>query len=122
MNSNTISRTPSCFPAGKVSGGGRARQKPRTSASSGPRKACAIAESESEWVVKLYTTFEDRKSLYLLMEYLLDGDLMFVLRRLENFELLVHCKAHAAAIVRGIEAIHKLEYIHRDIKPNKLFP
>ena len=38
-----------------------------------------LAESDSPWVVKLYTTFQDANFLYMLMEFLPGGDLMTML-------------------------------------------
>jgi protein-serine/threonine kinase len=54
------------------------------------------------------------------MDYLPGWDLIFVLRRFENHKLFGFIAALSAKIV-VIEAIHKLRYIHRNIKPeNKL--
>ncbi len=81
----------------------------------------AMAESDSEWVVKLYTTFQDDKSLYLLMEYLPGGDLMSMLSLFDEFRFPEHiARFYAAEIVMAIEAIHALGYIHRDIKPENI--
>ncbi|EQL00827.1 Protein kinase-like domain protein [Ophiocordyceps sinensis CO18] len=44
-----------------------------------------LAESDSPWVVKLYTTFQDTYFLYMLMEFLPGGDLMTMLIKYEIF-------------------------------------
>jgi Serine/threonine protein kinase len=79
----------------------------------------ALAESDSEWVVKLYTTFQDSTSLYLLMEYLPGGDLMALLIKYQIFSEDI-TRFYAAEMIMAIEAIHNLGFIHRDIKPDNI--
>ncbi|KAK3378001.1 kinase-like domain-containing protein [Podospora didyma] len=79
----------------------------------------ALAESDSEWVVKLFTTFQDTTSLYMLMEFLPGGDLMAMLITYEIFSEDI-TRFYAAEIINAIEAIHKLGFIHRDIKPDNI--
>lgn len=71
-----------------------------------------LAESDSPWVVKLYTTFQDSVFLYMLMEYLPGGDLMTMLIKYEIFTEDI-TRFYMAEIVLAIEAVHKLGYIHR---------
>ena len=71
-----------------------------------------LAESNSPWVVKLYTTFQDNDFLYLLMEFLPGGDLMAMLIKYEVFSEDI-TRFYIAEIVLAIEAVHKLGYIHR---------
>lgn len=78
-----------------------------------------LAESDSEWVVKLYTTFQDARFLYMLMEFVPGGDLMTILIRHEIFTEDV-ARFYTAEIIMAIEAIHKLGFIHRDIKPDNI--
>lgn len=35
-----------------------------------------LKQADSEWVPKLYSSFQDKKYLYIVMEYLPGGDLM----------------------------------------------
>ncbi|KAK3296939.1 kinase-like domain-containing protein [Chaetomium fimeti] len=42
---------------------------------------CALVESDSEWIVKLYTAFQDDTNFYFLLEYLPGGDLSTLLAR-----------------------------------------
>jgi len=71
-----------------------------------------LAESDSPWVVKLHTTFQDSTYLYMLMEYLPGGDLMTMLIKYEIFSLPI-TRFYMAEIVLAIEAVHKHGYIHR---------
>ncbi|KAL9083966.1 MAG: hypothetical protein Q9165_008309 [Trypethelium subeluteriae] len=78
-----------------------------------------LAESESEWVVRLHTTFQDPTFLYMLMEYLPGGDLMTMLIKYEIFTEDI-TRFYMAEICLAIEAVHKLGFIHRDIKPDNI--
>ncbi|ODA81950.1 hypothetical protein RJ55_00455 [Drechmeria coniospora] len=78
-----------------------------------------LAESDSPWVVKLYTTFQDSYFLYMLMEFLPGGDLMTMLIKYEIFSEDI-TRFYIAEIVLAIEAVHKLGFIHRDIKPDNI--
>ncbi|KOS20141.1 Serine/threonine-protein kinase cot-1 [Escovopsis weberi] len=78
-----------------------------------------LAESDSPWVVKLFTTFQDAYFLYMLMEFLPGGDLMTMLIKYEIFSEDI-TRFYIAEIVLAIEAVHKLGFIHRDIKPDNI--
>ena len=71
-----------------------------------------MVESDSPWVVKLYTTFQDKDFLYMLMEFLPGGDLMAMLIKYEVFSEDI-TRFYTAEIVLAVEAVHKLDYIHR---------
>jgi protein-serine/threonine kinase len=71
-----------------------------------------LAESDSPWVVKLHTTFQDGTFLYMLMEFLPGGDLMTMLIKYEIFTEDI-TRFYMAEIVLAIEAVHKLGFIHR---------
>ncbi|KAF2120815.1 serine/threonine-protein kinase cot-1 [Lophiotrema nucula] len=78
-----------------------------------------LAESDSPWVVKLHTTFQDSTFLYMLMEFLPGGDLMTMLIKYEIFTEDI-TRFYMAEIALAIEAVHKLGFIHRDIKPDNI--
>jgi protein-serine/threonine kinase len=83
-----------------------------------------LAESDSPWVVKLFTTFQDANFLYMLMEFLPGGDLMTMLIKYEIFSEDI-TRFYIAEIVLAIEAVHKLGFIHRCVPPSHnahLFP
>lgn len=71
-----------------------------------------LAESDSPWVVKLHTTFQDNTFLYMLMEFLPGGDLMTMLIKYEIFTEDI-TRFYMAEIALAIEAVHKLGFIHR---------
>ncbi|TNY20542.1 protein kinase Ukc1p [Rhodotorula diobovata] len=78
-----------------------------------------LAESNSPWVVQLYYSFQDANYLYLLMEFLPGGDLMTMLIKYDTFSEDV-TRFYMAECVLAIEAVHKLGFIHRDIKPDNI--
>ena len=78
-----------------------------------------LAESDSAWVVKMHSTFQDSTYLYMLMEFLPGGDLMTMLIKYEIFSEDI-TRFYMAEIVLAIEAVHKLGYVHRDIKPDNI--
>ena len=71
-----------------------------------------LAESDSPWVVKLFTTFQDSTFLYMLMEFLPGGDLMTMLIKYEIFSEDI-TRFYMAEIVLAIEVVHNLGFIHR---------
>lgn len=71
-----------------------------------------LAESDSPWIVKLHTTFQDTTFLYMLMEFLPGGDLMTMLIKYEIFTEDI-TRFYMAEITLAIEAVHKLGFIHR---------
>jgi serine/threonine protein kinase len=73
--------------------------------------------TEDSWLTKLHFSFQDEQSLYLVMEYVPGGDLMGLLVRVDTLTE-PQARFYAAEIVLALEAVHKLNYIHRDVKPD----
>ena len=78
-----------------------------------------LAEADSPWVVSLYYSFQDKEYLYLIMEFLPGGDLMTMLIKYDTFSEDV-TRFYMAECVLAIEAVHRLGFIHRDIKPDNI--
>ncbi|KAI4380856.1 hypothetical protein MLD38_006995 [Melastoma candidum] len=78
-----------------------------------------LAEVASQFIVKLYYSFQDAEYLYLIMEYLPGGDMMTLLMREDTLTENV-AKFYIAQSVLAIESIHQHNYVHRDIKPDNL--
>jgi serine/threonine protein kinase len=78
-----------------------------------------LAEADNEWVVKLYYSFQDHSNLYFVMDYVPGGDLMGLLIRLEILDEPL-ARFYVAELVQAIESVHRMGFIHRDIKPDNI--
>ena len=78
-----------------------------------------LSEANNPWIVDLKFSFQDQKYLYLGMEFLQGGDLLSLLM---DKDILPECDAkfYAAELVLAIENVHKLNCIHRDLKPDNV--
>ena len=78
-----------------------------------------LAEADNEWVVKLFFSFQDSENLYFVMEYIPGGDMMSLLIKLGTFP--EHLTLfYVAELVNAIESVHRMGFIHRDIKPDNI--
>jgi len=79
-----------------------------------------VAGEGSRWIVPLVASFQDDENLYLAMEYMIGGDFLgLMMDRGALSEGIT--RFYAAEMVLCIEEVHKLGFIHRDVKPG-LFP
>ncbi|KAH0625116.1 hypothetical protein JD844_033248, partial [Phrynosoma platyrhinos] len=78
-----------------------------------------LAEADNEWVVKLYYSFQDKENLYFVMDYIPGGDMMSLLIRMEVFPEKL-ARFYIAELTLAIESVHKMGFIHRDIKPDNI--
>lgn len=78
-----------------------------------------LAEADNEWVVKLYYSFQDSDILYFVMDYIPGGDLMSLLIKFGVFEEHL-ARFYIAELTCAVESVHKMGFIHRDIKPDNI--
>jgi len=78
-----------------------------------------LVEVDHTWVVKMFYSFQDAENLYLVMEFLPGGDVMTLLMKKDTLSEEA-TQFYIAETALAIETIHKLGFIHRDIKPDNL--
>lgn len=76
-----------------------------------------VASENSRWVVPLVSAFQDNNNLYLVMEYMVGGDFLGLLLREDVLDESV-AKWYLAEMILCIEEAHRMNWIHRDIKPD----
>mmetsp|Transcript_48583 Transcript_48583/g.126060 ORF Transcript_48583/g.126060 Transcript_48583/m.126060 type:complete len:338 (-) Transcript_48583:544-1557(-) len=78
-----------------------------------------LASIKHPFVVRLFQTFQDQKNLYMLLEYVIGGELFSHLRKAGRFSNET-TKFFAASIVTALETMHKSDIVYRDLKPENL--
>ncbi|XP_025237651.1 serine/threonine-protein kinase LATS1 isoform X1 [Theropithecus gelada] len=78
-----------------------------------------LAEADNEWVVRLYYSFQDKDNLYFVMDYIPGGDMMSLLIRMGIFSENL-ARFYIAELTCAVESVHKMGFIHRDIKPDNI--
>ncbi|RIA89387.1 serine/threonine protein kinase 15, partial [Glomus cerebriforme] len=78
-----------------------------------------LSLSRTPFVVKLYYAFQSQDYLYLVMEYLIGGDLSSLLQNFERFEEEM-ARMYTAEVVLALEYLHNNGITHRDLKPDNM--
>jgi len=78
-----------------------------------------LVEADNPWLVMMYYSFQDSKNLYLIMEFLPGGDLMTLLMKKDTLTN-EQTRFYMAECALAIDSIHKMGFIHRDIKPDNI--
>lgn len=79
-----------------------------------------MLDAQCEYLTTLHCCFQDENFLYLLMEYYPGGDLLTLMSKQEECFDEEMARFYTAEIILGIEAMHGLGYVHRDIKPDNI--
>ena len=78
-----------------------------------------LSKVKSIWIIDLKASFQEGDYLFLVMEYSPGGDLMSLLIK-KDILTEEEAKFYISELILAIESIHKLDCIHRDIKPDNI--
>ena len=78
-----------------------------------------MSKVKSPWIVELKASFQEDDYLYLVMEFLPGGDFMNILIKKDKLTE-EEARFYTAELILAVESIHKLDCIHRDLKPDNI--
>lgn len=78
-----------------------------------------LVKAKNPWIVDLKFSFQDDKYLYLVMDFLPGGDLMTLLMKKDILSE-DESRFYIAETILSIESVHKVNFIHRDLKPDNI--
>jgi serine/threonine kinase 38 len=79
----------------------------------------ALSIADNPWIVDLKYSFQDDSNLYLVMEFLPGGDLMTILMKRDILPE-AEARFYIAETIMAVDSVHRINYIHRDIKPDNV--
>ncbi|XP_054553228.1 myotonin-protein kinase isoform X2 [Talpa occidentalis] len=79
-----------------------------------------LVNGDQRWITQLHFAFQDENYLYLVMEYYVGGDLLTLLSKFGERIPAEMARFYLAEIVLAIDSVHRLGYVHRDIKPDNI--
>ncbi|XP_068187949.1 myotonin-protein kinase isoform X3 [Antennarius striatus] len=79
-----------------------------------------LMRGDRRWITELHHAFQDDNYLYLVMRYYVGGDLLTLLSKFGDRIPEDMAQFYLAEMVMAIESVHRLGYVHRDIKPDNI--
>ncbi|KAJ3313391.1 pkb-activating kinase-like protein [Boothiomyces sp. JEL0838] len=71
------------------------------------------------FIIKLFYTFQDTMSLYFVLEYCKNGDLLQILNKYGRFSM-DNITGYMQEIISAVEYMHSKNVVHRDLKPENI--
>ena len=78
-----------------------------------------MSKVKSPWIVDLKASFQEDDFIYLVMEFCPGGDFMNLLIK-KDILTEEEARFYIAELILAVDSIHKLDCIHRDIKPDNI--
>ncbi|XP_078344292.1 serine/threonine-protein kinase MRCK alpha-like isoform X3 [Oculina patagonica] len=79
-----------------------------------------LVYGDKKWITTLHYAFQDADYLYFVMDYYSGGDLLTLLSKYEDHLPEEMAKFYLAEVVLAVNSIHKMDYVHRDVKPDNV--
>ncbi|XP_031427440.1 myotonin-protein kinase isoform X2 [Clupea harengus] len=79
-----------------------------------------LLKGDRKWITELHYAFQDDNYLYLVMDYYVGGDLLTLLSKFGDRIPEDMAQFYLAEMVMAIDSIHRLGYVHRDVKPDNI--
>jgi len=78
-----------------------------------------LEKTHSPFFVNMVATFQDSLNLYMVLEFIMGGEMFTYLRKFQRFPNHI-AKFYAAEVVLGFEYLHSKDTIYRDLKPENI--
>ncbi|KAF4081940.1 hypothetical protein AMELA_G00146090 [Ameiurus melas] len=79
-----------------------------------------LLKGDRRWITELHYAFQDDNYLYLAMDYYVGGDLLTLLSKFGDHIPEDMARFYLAEMVMAIDSVHRLGYVHRDVKPDNI--
>ncbi|XP_076876083.1 myotonin-protein kinase isoform X2 [Brachyhypopomus gauderio] len=79
-----------------------------------------LLKGDRRWITELHYAFQDDNYIYLVMDYYVGGDLLTLLSKFGDRIPEDMAQFYLAEMVMAIDSIHRLGYVHRDVKPDNI--